>query len=166
MAIITNFTGAALDQQLFLTDARLAESTRRQTELLADRAAANFGGLNPANFFVPLGAALPDTSGLFGGLPGLTGGASFPAPAPFGGATPFGAAFPAPAPFGLNSPLFPAPAPFGTNTPLFPAPAPFAVQDFSAQMLGSFGQLSTNWQALLGGALAPGPGFAAAPGCA
>lgn len=42
---ISNFVGAALDQQAALVDLRIAESTRRQTELMAARAGANFGAL-------------------------------------------------------------------------------------------------------------------------
>lgn len=84
---IPNLAGMAADQQLFFTESRIAEGTRRQTELLADRAGANFGGLDPRNFFVPLGSQFPGldlgfpTAG-FGDL-AFSGGAAFPAPALF-----------------------------------------------------------------------------------
>src|SRR5687768_10117141 len=44
---ITNFNAAALDQQAAIIDLRIAESTRRQTELAAARAGASFGPFAP-----------------------------------------------------------------------------------------------------------------------
>jgi hypothetical protein len=137
---IPNLAGLAAEQSLFATESRIAESTRRQTELLADRAGANFAGLGPSNFFVPLGAE-------FGNLnaPG-----AFPAPASFG----FGDFAP------LGGAAFPAPAPFDAAS---------SAQLFSQQMLGSFTQLAGGWESLLGtsgfaGASFGGPSFGAPGG--
>lgn len=124
---ITNFNAAALDQQAAIIDFRIAESTRRQTELMAARAGASFGAFGPLlnipgqsfdpGAFLnlqPLGfggvapaAAQQFSQGMLGifnqlssNWSGLLGAPPFGAPSPF-----FGSALGGVAPFGAPQPF-------------------------------------------------------------
>ncbi|MBX3172757.1 MAG: hypothetical protein KF760_35495 [Candidatus Eremiobacteraeota bacterium] len=131
---ITNFNGAALDQQLFAVDRRIAQSTLLNGNLFGSLGSAQqssldavFGGLGSLNF----------------GIPGTIG---FPAPGPIGFQAPASIGFPAPAGIG-----FPDPGRIG-----FSAPSPLSLQipqtiGFAQSMLGSLGALSNGWAGLLGG---------------
>ena len=131
---ITNFTGAALDQQLFAVDARNAQSTLLNGNL--------FGSLNNAQ-----NAGLASIFGGLGSLNfGIPGPIGFPAPGPIG--------FPAPGPIG-----FQAPGPIGFPNPGrigFQSPSPLSLQipqllNFAQSMLGPLGSLSNGWAGMMGG---------------
>lgn len=145
---ITNFNGAALDQQLFAVDRRIAQSTLLNGNLFGSLGGAQqssldavFGGLGNLNF----------------GIPGQIG---FPAPGPIGFSDPGRIGFQAPGGIG-----FPAPGGIGFPDPGrigFGAPSPLSLQipqtiGFAQNMLGSLGALSNGWAGMLGG----GGGFGA-----
>ena len=139
---ITNFNGAALDQQMFAVDQRIAQSTLLNGNLFGTLGNAQqsgldavFGGLGSLNF----------------GIPGPIG---FPAPGPIGFQAPAGIGFQAPPGIGFQAPGgigFPDPGRIG-----FQAPSPLSLQipqtiGFAQSMLGSLGGLSNGWAGIMGG---------------
>ncbi|MBN9414218.1 MAG: hypothetical protein J0I12_02210 [Candidatus Eremiobacteraeota bacterium] len=123
---ITNFNGAALDQQMFAVDQRIAQSTLLNGNLFGTLGNAQqsgldavFGGLGSLNF----------------GIPGSIG---FPAPGPIGFQAPAGIGFPDPGRIG-----FQAPSPLSLQIP--------QTIGFAQSMLGSLGGLSNGWAGIMGG---------------
>ncbi|MFN8608082.1 MAG: hypothetical protein U0931_11165 [Vulcanimicrobiota bacterium] len=163
---ITNFTGAALDQQLFAVDARSAQSTLLNGNLFGALGGAQqssldavFGGLGGLsfpplgglNFSAPPGIGFQAPAGI--GFPN-PGGISFQAPGGLAFQAPGGLGFQAPGPLGFQAPGalgFQAPGPLG-----FQAPMPLSFQipqalNFAQSMLQSLGGLSSNWAGIMGG---------------
>ncbi len=147
---ITNFNGAALDQQLLAVDRRSAQST-----LLNGNLFGSLGGAQQSS----LDAVFGGLGGLNFGIPGQIG---FPAPGPIGFQAPPGIGFPAPGGIGFQAPGplgFQAPGGIGFPDPGrigFQSPFPLSLQipqtiGFAQNMLGSLGALSNGWAGILGG---------------
>lgn len=169
---ITNFNGAALDQQLLAVDRRNAQSTLLNGNLFGSLGGAQqssldavFGGLGSLNFGIPGQIGFPAPGGIGFQAPG---GIGFQAPAGIGFQAPGGIGFPAPAGIGFQAPGplgFQAPGGIGFPDPGrigFQSPSPLSLQipqtiGFAQNMLGSLGALSNGWAGVMGG----GAGFSA-----
>lgn len=155
---ISNFNGAALDQQLFAVDARNARSTLLNGNLFGSLGNAQqssldavFGGLGSLNFGIPGQIGFPAPGPIGFQAPGPLG---FQAPGPLGFQAPGPLGFQAPGPLGFQAPAgigFPDPGRIG-----FQSPPPLSVQlpqllSFAQNMLGPLGALSNGWAGMLGG---------------